>query len=81
MDFVEFLRTGSLVCSGYLHLIFVHLQPITCRAAVAWEPKKPLSIETVEVAAPKAGEVRIKVRYIHFFIISIQILSELDIFQ
>ena len=28
---------------------------------MAWEPKKPLSIETVEVAAPKAGEVRIKV--------------------
>lgn len=32
-----------------------------CRAAVAWEPKKPLSIETIEVAAPKAGEVRIKI--------------------
>ena len=28
---------------------------------MAWEPKKPLSIETVEVAPPKAGEVRIKV--------------------
>lgn len=34
---------------------------ITCRAAVAWEPKKPLGIETVEVAPPKAGEVRFKV--------------------
>ncbi|CAH1795382.1 unnamed protein product [Owenia fusiformis] len=34
---------------------------ITCNAAVAWEPKKPLVIETVEVAPPKAGEVRIKV--------------------
>jgi len=34
---------------------------ITCFAAVAWEAKKPLSIETVEVAPPKAGEVRIKV--------------------
>ncbi|XP_033108313.1 alcohol dehydrogenase class-3-like [Anneissia japonica] len=33
---------------------------ITCKAAVSWEPKKPLSIETVEVAPPKAGEVRIK---------------------
>lgn len=33
---------------------------ITCRAAVAWEPKKELSIEQVEVAPPKAGEVRIK---------------------
>jgi S-(hydroxymethyl)glutathione dehydrogenase/alcohol dehydrogenase len=30
------------------------------RAAVAWEPGKPLSIEEVEVAAPKAGEVLIR---------------------
>ena len=36
-------------------------QVINCKAAVAWEPKKPLSIETVQVAPPKAGEVRIKV--------------------
>ncbi|PRP80694.1 hypothetical protein PROFUN_11653 [Planoprotostelium fungivorum] len=35
-------------------------KPITCRAAVAWEASKPLSIETVEVAPPKKGEVRIK---------------------
>lgn len=34
---------------------------ITCKAAVAWAPKQPLSIETVEVAPPKKGEVRIKV--------------------
>eukprot|EP00730_Choanoeca_flexa_P005383 TRINITY_DN11932_c0_g4_i5.p1 TRINITY_DN11932_c0_g4~~TRINITY_DN11932_c0_g4_i5.p1 ORF type:complete len:291 (+),score=41.39 TRINITY_DN11932_c0_g4_i5:232-1104(+) len=36
-------------------------QVIKCKAAVAWEPNKPLSIETVEVAPPKAGEVRLKV--------------------
>ncbi|GMK54084.1 hypothetical protein CspeluHIS016_0106700 [Cutaneotrichosporon spelunceum] len=36
---------------------------ITCKAAVAWEPAKPLSIETVEVAPPRAGEVRIKILY------------------
>ena len=36
-------------------------QVISCKAAVAWEPKKPLVIETVEVAPPKAGEVRVKV--------------------
>lgn len=36
-------------------------QVITCKAAVAWEPKKPLSIETIEVAPPKAGEVRVKI--------------------
>lgn len=39
----------------------IYLQPITCRAAVAWEAKKPLTIETIEVAPPKAGEVRIQV--------------------
>ena len=40
---------------------FHFLQPITCKAAVAWGPKKPLVIETVEVAPPRAGEIRIKV--------------------
>ncbi|CAJ1059036.1 alcohol dehydrogenase class-3-like [Xyrichtys novacula] len=34
---------------------------IKCKAAVAWEPGKPLSIEDVEVSPPKANEVRIKV--------------------
>jgi S-(hydroxymethyl)glutathione dehydrogenase/alcohol dehydrogenase len=34
---------------------------ITCKAAVAWEAGKPLTIETIEVAAPKAHEVRIKI--------------------
>uniref|UniRef100_A0A8B9GXM0 Zgc:77938 n=1 Tax=Astyanax mexicanus TaxID=7994 RepID=A0A8B9GXM0_ASTMX len=37
------------------------LQVIRCKAAVAWEVGKPLSIEEVEVAPPKAHEVRIKV--------------------
>lgn len=36
---------------------------IKCKAAVAWEPKKPLQIETIEVAAPKAHEVRIKITH------------------
>lgn len=31
------------------------------RAAVAWEPKKPLSIELIDVEGPKQGEVMIKV--------------------
>ncbi|XP_053921305.1 alcohol dehydrogenase 1-like [Cuculus canorus] len=34
---------------------------IRCRAAVAWAVGKPLSLEEVEVAPPKAGEVRIKI--------------------
>lgn len=38
-------------------------KPITCRAAVAWEAGKDLSIETIEVAPPKKGEVRIKILY------------------
>lgn len=34
---------------------------ITCRAAVAWEAKKPLSIEEIQVFPPKAGEVRVRI--------------------
>ncbi|KAG5443993.1 NAD/NADP dependent alcohol dehydrogenase [Clonorchis sinensis] len=34
---------------------------IMCKAAVAWSPNQPLSVETVEVSPPKAGEVRIKI--------------------
>ncbi|WP_211275861.1 S-(hydroxymethyl)glutathione dehydrogenase/class III alcohol dehydrogenase [Thalassospira mesophila] len=33
---------------------------MTCKAAIAWEAGKPLSVEEVQVAPPKAGEVRIK---------------------
>ncbi|WP_226663553.1 S-(hydroxymethyl)glutathione dehydrogenase/class III alcohol dehydrogenase [Microbulbifer aggregans] len=35
-------------------------ETIKCKAAVAWKAGEPLSIEEVEVAPPKAGEVRIK---------------------
>ncbi|KAG9510836.1 hypothetical protein GZH46_00601, partial [Fragariocoptes setiger] len=38
-------------------------KPITCKAAVAWEPNKPLSIETIAVAVPIGREVRIKILY------------------
>ncbi|CAN7994014.1 unnamed protein product [Ixodes hexagonus] len=41
----------------------VPVQPIYCKAAVAWEPSEPLKIETVEVDVPKQGEVRIKVSF------------------
>lgn len=34
---------------------------ITCKAAVAWAAKEPLSIEEIQVEAPKAGEVRVKI--------------------
>ena len=36
---------------------------ITCKAAVAWGPKEPLSLETIEVDPPRKGEVRIKIEY------------------
>lgn len=38
-----------------------HGQTITCKAAVAWEAGKELSIEDIEVAPPKAHEVRIQI--------------------
>lgn len=34
---------------------------ITCKAAVAWAAKEPLSIEDILVEPPKAGEVRVKI--------------------
>eukprot|EP00898_Chlorokybus_atmophyticus_P003683 jgi/Chlat1/4315/Chrsp29S04600 len=34
---------------------------IECKAAVAWEAKKPLDVRTVKVGPPQAGEVRIKI--------------------
>ncbi|GMP90524.1 hypothetical protein CsSME_00041613 [Camellia sinensis var. sinensis] len=38
-------------------------QVITCKAAIAWEANKPLSIEDVQVAPPQAGEVRIQILF------------------
>jgi Zn-dependent alcohol dehydrogenase len=34
---------------------------IKCKAAVAWEAKKPLEVVEVLVSPPKKGEVRVKV--------------------
>jgi len=36
---------------------------IVCKAAVAWDAKKDLTVQNIEVAPPKDGEVRIKVLY------------------
>uniref|UniRef100_A0A3Q4AN90 Enoyl reductase (ER) domain-containing protein n=1 Tax=Mola mola TaxID=94237 RepID=A0A3Q4AN90_MOLML len=38
-----------------------YIPTIKCKAAVAWEPNKPLVIEEIEVAPPEANEVRIKI--------------------
>jgi len=35
--------------------------PIECKAAVAWEARKPLDVTTVKVDPPGPGEVRIKI--------------------
>lgn len=34
---------------------------IKCKAAVSWAAKEPLKIEEIEVAPPKAHEVRIRI--------------------
>ena len=34
---------------------------VKSRAAVAWEAGKPIQIEEVEVAPPKAGEVLVRI--------------------
>eukprot|EP00978_Attheya_sp_CCMP212_P014030 scaffold35575_cov44-Attheya_sp.AAC.1 len=36
-------------------------KPIECHAMVARAPKQPLTLETITVGVPKAGEVRVKV--------------------
>jgi len=35
---------------------------IQCKAAIAWGPQQPLTVETIEVAPPKAGEVRVQIK-------------------
>lgn len=39
------------------------MQTITCKAAVAWEAGKELSIEDIEVLPPRAHEVRVEIYY------------------
>jgi NADPH:quinone reductase-like Zn-dependent oxidoreductase len=35
---------------------------VNVRAAVAWQAGKPLSVETVQLAGPKAGEVLVEIK-------------------
>ncbi|MFM5156187.1 S-(hydroxymethyl)glutathione dehydrogenase/class III alcohol dehydrogenase [Aeromonas veronii] len=37
------------------------VQSIKCKAAIAWGPGQPLSIEEVEVMPPQTGEVRVRI--------------------
>jgi hypothetical protein len=43
-------------------------QPIKCKAAVCWGAGEPLKIEEVEVAPPRANEVRIRILYTGQFV-------------
>lgn len=54
-DSLRFLQQGRI---GYI--MAASGKVIKCKAAVAWEPHKPMSIEAIEVAPPKDHEVRIK---------------------
>ena len=51
-------KGGSVRASG------VVMATITCKAAVAFAPKKPLTIMDVEVAPPGPGEVRVHLKYV-----------------
>jgi len=57
-------QVASITCSIYKETIMsTEGQVIKCKAAVAWEAGKPLSIEDVEVGPPQKDEVRIKILY------------------
>lgn len=57
------MQSGREIYFNDCNYLFSNLSKvITCKAAVAWAPNQPLSIETVEVAPPKSGEVRIKIQ-------------------
>lgn len=47
--------------SYFLNVLCSLEKVISCQAAVAWAPKEPLTIETVQVAPPRAHEVRIRI--------------------
>jgi S-(hydroxymethyl)glutathione dehydrogenase/alcohol dehydrogenase len=53
----------SMVLTTGGHTSITEGKTITCKAAVAWDSGKPLSIEEIEVAPPKAHEVRIEIYY------------------
>ena len=52
---------AHLVHSGIHFSVRARVQVISCRAAVAWQAKQPLVIETIQVEPPRVGEVRVQV--------------------
>ena len=55
---MNYIATAHLVCFHNRS----EPQTIECKAAVAWKAKEPLSFETIQVAPPKEGEIRLKVK-------------------
>ena len=49
------------ICPNLFRLMSSTPQPIVCKAAIAYAPNQPLTVEEVTVAPPKSGEVRLKV--------------------
>ena len=54
-------RTFKLSTSYMKNLLKTNGKTIECKAAVAWEAKKPMDYTTILVAPPKKGEVRVKI--------------------
>jgi S-(hydroxymethyl)glutathione dehydrogenase/alcohol dehydrogenase len=44
-----------------MRMMSAQLEPIRCRAAVAFEAGKDMEVVEIDVHPPKAGEVRVKV--------------------
>jgi D-arabinose 1-dehydrogenase-like Zn-dependent alcohol dehydrogenase len=57
----EFKILFSLKQFNILFCMYIKKKTIKCRAAVCYGPNTPLVVENIDVAPPKAGEVRIKV--------------------
>jgi len=53
----------SMISTTVGHTSSTEGKTITCKAAVAWEAGKELTLEDIEVAPPKAHEVRIEIYY------------------
>src|SRR6478752_9595350 len=41
---------------------FEETKPMQTRAAVAWKAGEPLTVETIEIEGPKAGEVLVEIK-------------------
>eukprot|EP01053_Blabericola_migrator_P006918 Blabericola_migrator_1__6917@NODE_3505_length_1720_cov_151_121597_g2176_i0_p1_GENE_NODE_3505_length_1720_cov_151_121597_g2176_i0NODE_3505_length_1720_cov_151_121597_g2176_i0_p1_ORF_typecomplete_len465_score78_76ADH_N/PF08240_12/1_8e32ADH_N/PF08240_12/3e03ADH_zinc_N/PF00107_26/6_4e03ADH_zinc_N/PF00107_26/8_5e27Glu_dehyd_C/PF16912_5/1_9e11AlaDh_PNT_C/PF01262_21/0_012IGFBP/PF00219_18/4_8e03IGFBP/PF00219_18/0_11_NODE_3505_length_1720_cov_151_121597_g2176_i01271521 len=62
---IEAASKADVIVSVAIPLIFLAagfiMEPVQCRAAVAYKPLEPLRLTTITVDPPKAGEVRIRI--------------------